>query len=476
MFGKSNGGSRLSILILFLSLILIAFLPSLVVGRVGSASGLASRETASSIAPSGLPSTFEDTTAADFGAGTLDAGGYIAETANGEVILAPAFGAEFSGSALPTGMSIVPWAPGGTATLAGGVLTLDGARVGTDAVFGPGRAVEFSATYSGASESIGFGQTLQTPPWAIFRTNIFAINILASTNNGTERNSTMAGRLLGSAHRFRIDWTLPGVIYSVDGTPVVTHTNSPAVDMRPILSDMFVGGKVLTVDWIRMTPYAESTIFLSRIFDAGSPARWVDLSPTAGVPEGTGLSIETRSGNTNPPDETWSDWAGLGTDNAISSPNAQFLQYRAALTTTNPGLTPSLEAVLIHYLAPCGDEICNGIDDDCDGQIDEGGDALCSDHDACNGQETCQEGACKPGSVVNCDDGNPCTDDTCDAQTGACSNVVKEHGTACDDGNACTKDDACSANGQCVGVEVVCNDQNACTKDACENGACVFTP
>ena len=49
--------------------------------------------------------TFTDTSVADFTAGTLKSSTYIAETNNGEVILAPTVGTEFYGSALPSDWS-----------------------------------------------------------------------------------------------------------------------------------------------------------------------------------------------------------------------------------------------------------------------------------------------------------------------------------------------------------------------------------
>ena len=74
-----------------------------------------------------------DTTVADFGAGSTGANTYVSDTAGGEVILAPTVGAEFSGTELPGGWSSKqpPWATGGTATVAGGSLSVDGTMVGT---------------------------------------------------------------------------------------------------------------------------------------------------------------------------------------------------------------------------------------------------------------------------------------------------------------------------------------------------------
>jgi hypothetical protein len=44
----------------------------------------------------------------------------------------------------------------------------------------------------------------------------------------------------------------------------------------------------------------------------------------------------------------------------------------------------------------------------------------CADAVACNGAETCSAGACVPGTVLDCDDGDPCTADGC-AEPGGCS-------------------------------------------------------
>jgi hypothetical protein len=45
-------------------------------------------------------------------------------------------------------------------------------------------------------------------------------------------------------------------------------------------------------------------------------------------------------------------------------------------------------------------------------------DGDCDDGDACNGTETCLAGVCQPGTPLVCDDGNACTDDTCDPMLG----------------------------------------------------------
>src|SRR5262249_18759308 len=58
------------------------------------------------------------------------------------------------------------------------------------------------------------------------------------------------------------------------------------------------------------------------------------------------------------------------------------------------------------------------------------------DGNACTTNDTCSGGVCVGGAAPNCDDGNPCTDDSCNPATGC----VHTNNTApCDDGNACTQ-------------------------------------
>ncbi len=67
---------------------------------------------------------------------------------------------------------------------------------------------------------------------------------------------------------------------------------------------------------------------------------------------------------------------------------------------------------------------------------------------------------------VNCDDGNPCTLDSCDPASGQCVHTA----VSCDDGNPCTLDSCDPASGQCVHSPVNCDDGNACTADSCAQG------
>ena len=95
----------------------------------------------------------------------------------------------------------------------------------------------------------------------------------------------------------------------------------------------------------------------------------------------------------------------------------------------------------------------------------------CDDGDLCNGPENCAGGVCQPGPPLFCDDGNACTDDSCDPGSG-CENTPID----CDDGDACT-DDSCDSGGGCVNAPIDCDDGDACTDDSCDPGSgCVNAP
>jgi hypothetical protein len=100
--------------------------------------------------------------------------------------------------------------------------------------------------------------------------------------------------------------------------------------------------------------------FLSRVFDSGKySTSWGTISWEENCPTGTDIIIQTRTGNTGYPDETWSGWSAPYENSEgekITSPPAQYIQYRAILETENSGLTPVLHEIKITY--PVADAGC----------------------------------------------------------------------------------------------------------------------
>jgi hypothetical protein len=82
------------------------------------------------------------------------------------------------------------------------------------------------------------------------------------------------------------------------------------------------------------------------------------------------------------------------------------------------------------------------------------------------------------GAPLDCNDGSPCTDDSCipgaAGATGSCKWVAKPDGTAC--GNGTCNVSTCKT-GKCVASpHAGCNDNNPCTDDQCVPGqGCAFT-
>jgi hypothetical protein len=90
--------------------------------------------------------------------------------------------------------------------------------------------------------------------------------------------------------------------------------------------------------------------------------------------------------------------------------------------------------------------------------------ASCSDSNACTTGDTCSAGSCQGGAAPNCNDGNICTNDSCNPSTGC---VHTNNGAPCNDFNACTTNDTCSGGGCAGGPPPDCNDGNICTNDSC---------
>jgi hypothetical protein len=99
--------------------------------------------------------------------------------------------------------------------------------------------------------------------------------------------------------------------------------------------------------------------------------------------------------------------------------------------------------------------------------------AACSDGDLCTINDVCLDGDCI-GTAKPCDNGNVCLLREC--QGGLCVNTGFNVDKGCDDGDLCTLSDACGTNGDCVGVGLQCNDDNPCTEDSCDkfSGECQF--
>ena len=184
-------------------------------------------------------------------------------------VSAPAISEEFSGVALPAGWAEFVWPAGsgpGSATVAGGKLTVTGARANPEPyATGPGHSMVFDATFApepfqaggfGGGSQLPPGEVFDAPPFAVFHTGSSGSALITRVwNGGGFLDFTIPGSWLGTPHRFRVDWTPSTIDFYIDGSLVHSEAAAIAGPMRPAFSDFIVDGPGLTVDDLQVGPY-----------------------------------------------------------------------------------------------------------------------------------------------------------------------------------------------------------------------------
>jgi hypothetical protein len=185
----------------------------------------------------------------------------------------------FGSPSLPADWFTIPWSQGGAANISGGNLLVDGARASTNSLYGPGRSLQFVGTFSGdAWQHVGFGTDYTVGPWIIFST-FQGGQLYARTNTGSGQtiDTALSSTWLGAPHRYRIDWNSSSVVFSIDGAVVVTHPLAVTANLRPLISDLNVGGGNLTVSSIEMsTPLISADLSGTSLPSGWSSYLWSD--------------------------------------------------------------------------------------------------------------------------------------------------------------------------------------------------------
>jgi hypothetical protein len=256
--------------------------------------------------------------------------------------------------------------------LESGLAELRAVSVGTDGVI-------YAAGVAKGEESTSTGET----------TSVATLTAAApASSSSSASTSASTGDASGPTRRsalIRIDpsgtwesvWNSPDVIYDIaateDGVLVAT---GPAGRLYRVDSNRDVS--LLTgVDARQITRFARSTpggpvtafatanpgrvvgigtgqqspaTYLSSVRDSRSSAAWGLIRWEARGP----VTLATRSGNTEKPDDSWSEWSRPYTraeGELIGSPAARFIQWRATFTKPATGIPPpSLTAVTVAYL------------------------------------------------------------------------------------------------------------------------------
>ena len=119
---------------------------------------------------------------------------------------------------------------------------------------------------------------------------------------------------------------------------------------------------------------------------------------------------------------------------------------------------------------PCTVDTCDPLYADCYYSV-VGDGTECDDEDQCTVSDTCSQGLCL-GALRDCDDQNECSSDSCDPETGCVNSII--FNKPCDDQNACTSGTLCFLSGDSVptcgrGGDTNCDDGNPCTVDSCDS-------
>jgi hypothetical protein len=116
-----------------------------------------------------------------------------------------------------------------------------------------------------------------------------------------------------------------------------------------------------------------------------------------------------------------------------------------------------------------------------------GGVPACTSPADCDDGNLCTDDSCDAslGCIFlpkNCSDSNFCTNDSCDPTTGECSSSNTSNGTNCDFADDCEPGTICEPiPGSCVNGSCIvctsngsCSDLNPCTIDTCDAGLCRY--
>jgi hypothetical protein len=124
---------------------------------------------------------------------------------------------------------------------------------------------------------------------------------------------------------------------------------------------LVVGSNPAELHLLNEAQATEGTID-SRVLRAKPLADWGRAYLEADTPAGTSVTLQTRTGATEVPDGTWSNWTPplRSGERPVLAP-ARFAQFRLKLASSRGGATPAVESVRIHWanrnLAPVWEEV-----------------------------------------------------------------------------------------------------------------------
>jgi parallel beta-helix repeat protein len=308
----------------------------------GAAFDIGAYEVASSSPP---PVQWHQTTVADFSAGLL-AGLSITNTSGGEVQLKKGTSDEFASAKLGS-----QWSSTAKISFTSGIASIVNGQI--QSVQSSARqAVEARIRFAASPrQNFGLATSMAATAgnsWAVFTTRATAHTLYAQVNVNGTLTAVSLGALSTGYRTYRVEPTLAGFRFWIDGNVRATIAKPlTSAQLKLNLSALSTGS--LRCDWVH-TAYPSSGTYLSAVFDAGATVAWGAANWTTTLPAGTSITVETRSGGSATPDDTWSAWTSAANGSPLSSPASRYLQYRLTLSTTTPFSTPIFSDLLIAAL------------------------------------------------------------------------------------------------------------------------------
>lgn len=114
---------------------------------------------------------------------------------------------------------------------------------------------------------------------------------------------------------------------------------------------LFLGNNPCTLGLLSKEQAIEGE-YLSPVLEAPTVSTWGKLEWLAELPTGTSLIFQSRSGNSLPPGETWSDWSPTyqKSGESILSPKGRYLQLKVLFRSQAGNISPLLQRVTLFYL------------------------------------------------------------------------------------------------------------------------------
>jgi hypothetical protein len=147
-----------------------------------------------------------------------------------------------------------------------------------------------------------------------------------------------------------------GRIFSLDNekklTLLVETTEEQTTGLVPTGQDVLVTTSNLAKVYRLGNSLNNQGTYESDIKDTQSVSRWGSIQWKGKTPQGTSLKVYTRTGNTQKPDKTWSDWSkeySNSEGDPITSPRARYIQYKVVFESASQA-SPSMDQIVVPYL------------------------------------------------------------------------------------------------------------------------------